>query len=200
MDINDKERELKIRSILDQELADGAALVDMARARAARVLIREKGYRADEVRNDVVFEVALENERASSSVDYLVTLDGKKAMIVKCASGSLDSRQRQALAAARVISSPPVPVAVVTDPATAIVLTSAKGDVLGEGFEAIPSREALLGLLSAQPSAPLAPQRLEKEKRILLAFDALKCCVPQGADGGVRIGDDPDAPDCERNA
>jgi hypothetical protein len=36
---------------------------------------------------------------------------------------------------------------------------------------------------------PLDPKRLEKEKRILLAFDAIKCCVPQGGGGGVKIGD-----------
>jgi hypothetical protein len=30
---------------------------------------------------------------------------------------------------------------------------------------------------------------MEKEKRILLAFDAIQCCVPQGVDGGVQIGE-----------
>jgi hypothetical protein len=37
----------------------------------------------------------------------------------------------------------------------------------------------------------LSPARLEKEKRILLAFDAIRCSVPQGGEGGVQIGPEP---------
>jgi len=94
----------------------------------------------------------------------------------------------QAVAAARVITSPPVPVAVVADPVTAQVLDGSSGRLIGEGFGAIPVRDRLQEILAASGAEPLSPSRREKEKRILLAFDAIKCCVPQGADGGVRIG------------
>jgi hypothetical protein len=110
-------------------------------------------------------------------------------MIIKCAAGSLDSRQRQAVAAARVIASPPVLVAVVAGPENAEVLDVVTGKVIGEGFGAIPLKEQLLRVLSETEPKPLSPERIEKEKRILLAFDAIKCCVPQGVDGGVRLDD-----------
>jgi hypothetical protein len=71
---------------------------------------------------------------------------------------------------------------------TAEVLEVASGKVIGEGFGAIPTKEQLREILSGKmPQAPDA-RRLEKEKRILLAFDAIKCCVPQGGNGGVQIG------------
>jgi hypothetical protein len=112
-------------------------------------------------------------------------------MLVKCAAGSLDSRERQAIAAARIIASPPLPVAVVADPVTAEVLDVATGKVTGEGFGAIPTKEQLRSIVVERTMQPLDPKRLEKEKRILLAFDAIKCCVPQGGTGGVQIGLEP---------
>jgi hypothetical protein len=112
-------------------------------------------------------------------------------MIIKCAAGSLDSRERQAVAAARVIASPPLPVAVVADPVSAEVLDVATGKMIGEGFGAIPTREQLEVILKQNVPQPLDAKRLEKEKRILLAFDAIKCCVPQGGSGGVQIGPEP---------
>jgi hypothetical protein len=152
-------------------------------------LLREKkGYEPGDVLKGAAFEVRLGEETAWSSVDFLVSVGSRKAMIIKCAAGSLDSRQRQAVAAARVITSPPVPFAVVADPENAMVFDVATGKVIGEGFGAIPVKEQLLKILAGSEMKPLSPERVEKEKRILLAFDAIKCCVPQGANGGVKIG------------
>jgi len=184
----DVERTQKIITILDQELEDGANLAAEARKMIGYLLLEKKGYRKEDVQRDVVFEVKLGREVAHSSVDFLVSIDGRKAMVIKCSSGSLSSRERQAIAAARLLDSPPVPIAVVADPATAEVLNVISGKVIGEGFGAIPIKEELPRLLSSLGVKALSSDRIEKEKRILLAFDAIKCCVPQGADGGVKIG------------
>ena len=177
-------REKKILAILNQEVEAGEDLAAAARKTVGYLLLEKKGYHRDEVRKNVVFEVVLGKETVCSSVDFLVTIEGKKAMVVKCSSGSLSSRERQAVAAARLLDSPPVPIAVVADPVNAEVLDTATGEVLGEGFGAIPVREQLVALLSEKTQTPLTPGRIEKEKRILLAFDALRCSVPKGANGG----------------
>lgn len=184
-------REQKIIAILKQEVDDGADLANAARGTVEYLLFEKKGYSRDEVRRNVVFEVKLGNETAHSSVDFLITVKDKKAMIIKCAAGSLSSRERQAVAAARLLDTPPVPISVVADPQTATVLDTSTGKVVGEGFGSIPVRDQIEGILSGMESKPLTPERIEKEKRILLAFDAIACCVPQGANGGVRIGPDP---------
>jgi len=75
------------------------------------------------------------------------------------------------------------------DTNVAKVLDVATGKVTGEGFGAIPTKEQLRGIVVEKKMQPLDAKRLEKEKRILLAFDAIKCCVPQGGDGGVQIGE-----------
>ncbi len=191
MENEDGVRQQKIIGILNQEIEDGQDLANEARRTVEYLLLQKKGYAPEEVRTSVVFEVKLEKETAHSSVDFLVTVAGKNVMIVKCAAGSLGSRERQAIAAARLMGNPPVPIAVVADPVTAEVLDTATGDVIGEGFGAIPVRAQIEGLLAQKQPAPLTPSRIEKEKRILLAFDAIRCSIPQGGDGGVRIGPEP---------
>ena len=184
-------REKKIVAILDREVEDGEDLASVARKTIEYLLLEKKGYQPDEVRKNIVFEVVLGKETVGSSVDFIVTVEGKKAMVVKCSSGSLSSRERQAVAAARLLDSPPVPIAVVADPVNAEVLDTMTGKVIGEGFGAIPVREQLVKLLAEKELKALSPERIEKEKRILLAFDSIRCSVPQGADGGVQIGPEP---------
>src|SRR5512139_2656125 len=185
-------REAKIRDILEQELQDGEDLANDARKMIAYLLREKKGYDPEDVRKGLAFEVALGTEIFWSSADFLVSVEGRMGMIVKCAAGSLDSRERQAVAAARVIAYPPIPVAVVADPVTAEVLDVASGKVTGEGFGAIPTKDQLRSIVAGNTMQPIDPKRQEKEKRILLAFDAIKCCVPQGGSGGVQIGPKPE--------
>ena len=184
------QREKKIFAILEQEVEDGAHLAAAARKMMYFLLLEKKGYSEEEVERNVIFTLTLGAETAHSSVDFLVTLNGKKAMVIKCSAGSLDSRERQAIAAARLLAGPPVPFAVVSDPEHAEFLDTATGKVIGEGFGAVPVREELLKLLADIEQKPLTLERIEKEKRVLLAFDAIRCSVPQGADGrAIQIGE-----------
>jgi len=180
-------REKKILSILEQEISDGEEMTAAVRHIAERVLLNEKGYAQADVRKDVHFPVTLGSETVESFVDFLVTVDNRHAMVIKCAPGSLSSRERHVVAAARVLNSLPVPVAIVMDPMSAVVLDTMTGKVIGEGVEAIPSKKQLSDMLAGKELQPIALEKLEREKRVLLAFDAIRCCIPQGADGGVQL-------------
>jgi hypothetical protein len=182
-------REKKILTILEQEISDGEEMANAVRHIAERLLFGEKGYAEADVRKNYTFTVALPDEKVESSVDFLVTVSGRNAMVVKCASGSLSSRERHVVAAARVVADAPVPVAVVMDPMSAVVLDALAGKVTGEGFDAIPSKEQLAAIVTGKDIKPIAPEKLEREKRVLLAFDTIRCCVPQGAEGGVSLED-----------
>jgi hypothetical protein len=180
-------REKKILSILEQEISDGEEMAVAVRHVAERMLFGEKGYGQADVQKNLVFPVTLGPETVESFLDFLVTVDSRHAMVIKCAAGSLSSRERHVLAAARVVGKLPVPVAVVMDPMSAVVLDTMSGTVMGEGFDAIPTKEQLISLVSGKELKPIAPEKLEREKRVLLAFDAIRCCIPQGADGGVQL-------------
>jgi hypothetical protein len=180
-------REKKILTILEQEIEDGEEMSAAVRHIAERLLLEEKGYASSDIRKNVVFDVTLGAETVKSSVDFVVSLDNRIGMLIKCAPGSLDSRERHIVAAARVFDVLPVPMAVVMDPVTAVVLDTATGKVAGEGFDAIPTKEQLRALLAGKEPKPIAPEKLEREKRVLLAFDAIRCCIPQGGQGGVSL-------------
>ena len=185
-------REKKILSILEQEISDGEEMTAAVKHVAERMLLGEKGYEKADIRKDVHFPVTLGPETLESVVDYLVTLGNRHAMVIKCAPGSLSSRERHVVAAARVLDSKPIPVAVVMDPLSAVVLDTASGKVTGEGFDAIPTKKQLVSILSGKELKPIVPEKLEREKRVLLAFDAIRSCIPQGSDGGVQIEEAPD--------
>jgi hypothetical protein len=181
-------REKKILSILEQEIEDGEQMTAAVRKIAEEMLLGEKGYLPGDIRKNVVFDVVLGSETAKSSVDYLISVDGMIAMVIKCAAGSLNSRERHVVAAARVLGDFQIPVAVVMDPMNAVVLDGVTGKMTGEGFEAIPKKERIRRMLSGVSLVPLPPEKAEREKRVLLAFDAIGCCIPRGADGGVPLG------------
>lgn len=181
-------REKKILAILEHEIEDGEEMATAVRHIAEQMLLGEKGYAPADIRKNVVFDVALGAETVKSSVDFIVSADNRSAMVIKCASGSLSSRERHVVAAARVLGSLPIPVAVVMDPMSAVVLDGVTGKVIGEGFESVPTRDQLSRMLIGRELKPISPDKLEREKRVLLAFDAIRCCIPQGADGGVELG------------
>ena len=109
-------REKKILSILEQEIKDGEQVAADVRIMAEQVLVNEKGYLPEDIEKEVAFDVVVGQETVRSSVDILVSIDGRKAMVIKCAPGSLASRERQAVAAARLLGDFQIPVAVVMDP------------------------------------------------------------------------------------
>ena len=180
-------REKKILSILEQEIEDGEEMTVAVRKIAEQMLLGEKGYLPDDIRKNVVFDVVLGSETVKSSVDFLISVDGMVSMVIKCAAGSLNSRERHVVAAARVLGDYQIPVAVVMDPMNAIVLDGVTGKVTGEGFETIPKKDQIRRMLSGISLVPLPPEKAEREKRVLLAFDAIRCCIPQGAEGGVPL-------------
>ena len=93
--------------------------------------------------------------------------------------GSLVSRERSALAAARVLNDAyRIPLAVVTNGRDAILLDTVTGKLIKTSMTAIPDKNEALRLLPKLIFLP--PQEEEKrirEKRILNAFDLERCCI-----------------------
>ena len=189
-------RQNKILSILQQEIEDGEEMTAAVRKLAEAILLEEKGFAPEDILKNFAFDVILEAETVQSCVDFLVSMERRNVMVIKCAAGSIASRERQVVAAARVLGELPVPVAVVMDPVSAVVLDGVRGTVLGEGFDAIPTKEQLSAMVAGREIMPFPTEKIEREKRILLAFDALRCSIPKGADGGVHLDSLPDDKTC----
>ncbi len=136
-------------------------------------LVNEKGYSKDDIEADVTFEMTIADEPYSSQIDLVVSVaPGKmRIMAVKCAAGSLGSREREIIAAARLLDDYQIPFAVVSDGTNAIVLNTVSGKKEGEGLDAIPSRDAVTSMLESYEKVKLPAERLEREKLIFRTYD-----------------------------
>ena len=113
-----------------------------------------------------------------STIELTVVIADRQYMIVRYGPGSLVSRERAAIAAARVINPDYcLPLAVVTNGRDAELLDTRTGKILGYGLDSIPDRDTLLKMaekLVFHP--PPEARRREQELRILNAFDVERCC------------------------
>jgi len=139
------------------------------------LLLNEKGYSEEDMEVDRQFEIIQDNSRASVSVDYILTLSGKRVMVIKCSPGALESRERHIVSFARVVDSYQIPFAVVTDGLHARILNAESGKLISEGLDSIPSRSQATEILQSTELKPYPAGRMDREKRILLAFDVIKC-------------------------
>ncbi|MBU4414984.1 MAG: type I restriction enzyme HsdR N-terminal domain-containing protein [Proteobacteria bacterium] len=142
-----------------------------------RFLVNEKGFSKEDIEVDVDIEFSVVGESYKSQVDLVVCVDGTRYMAIKCAAGSLGSREREIIAASRLLESHQLPISVVSDGKTAIVLDTASGKKLGEGLNAVPSKDDLKEKSNSSELIPLPAERLEKEKLIFRSYDVMNVNV-----------------------
>jgi hypothetical protein len=142
-----------------------------------RYLVSEKGYTKEDIEVNAPLEMTIGDEPYRSSVDLVVSVHRKRYMAVKCAPGSLGSREREIVSAARLLDEYQIPLSVVSDGKTAIVLDTVSGKKIGEGLDAIPSKRALKERVKGLQLQPLAEKRLEREKLIFRSYDSMNVNV-----------------------
>ncbi len=161
------------------------------RQKLARLLVEEKGYGKRELQARLKIETLFAKNFVVSTIDFVLSVAGKRLLVLRYGPGSLVSRERPALAAARVLDEEYViPLTVVTNGEDAELLDTWSGKVLAVGLSAIPSRAQaeVFGQEARYASLPDGPQR-QMELRILNAYDQEVCCVggpcalPQAPEG-----------------
>ncbi|MBW1980152.1 MAG: type I restriction enzyme HsdR N-terminal domain-containing protein [Deltaproteobacteria bacterium] len=146
------------------------------RQRIAKILVEEKGYLKEDIQIQRELPLLVDASSYLCKIDFAVVLNGKTVMIVRFGPGSIVSRERPALAAARLLEPYTVPFAVVTNGKEAHLIDTASGRVIGRSLDSIPSRSDLLDRFPNILFTCLAEKRLEKERRILFAFEAIGTC------------------------
>ncbi|HID29553.1 MAG TPA: hypothetical protein EYP19_06055 [Desulfobacterales bacterium] len=158
----------------------GESIVDTVDERArqtiARFLVEKKEYLKGDIEVRQQITLIVDGKEGTSKVDFVIRVAGKAFMIIVFGPGSLVSRERSTVAAARLIENHEIPFAVVTNGQAAEVLDTRSGKVIAEGLENIPSRPEALKQLETITFEKLSDDRLEREKRILYTFDVLAKC------------------------
>ena len=150
---------------------------DNIRQKLLKTLVEEKGYRKEDISLDREIRFEIEGREVCSPVDISIGLGGNTLMVFKCASGSVVSRERQIIAAARLLEEYVIPFAVVTNGVNIELLDTISEKVIGDGMQFIPSRQELLensGNLTLKSSKK---KRLVYEQRILHTYDEIRCKI-----------------------
>lgn len=138
-----------------------------------RFLVEQKGYARDDITVDDPFELEIAGEVYRSRIDLTVRAADRIFMCIKCAPGSLGSREREIVAAARLMAPYQIPCAVVSDGKTALVIDTVSGKTTAEGLEAIPSRDEARELLAGLRLEPFPDKRRHREGLIFRSYDTM---------------------------
>ncbi|MEW6078411.1 MAG: type I restriction enzyme HsdR N-terminal domain-containing protein [Thermodesulfobacteriota bacterium] len=162
------------------ELTDyvtGRTMVDThderARQAIARMLVDEKGYDRADLTVGTTLPLTVNGQSGTVRVDFVVGLNGRAVMAVIYGPGAIVSRQRPALAAARLLEPYVIPRTVISNGREAHVMDTRTGKVIAEGLDAIPSKQDLLTKMDLLTFDTLSPDRIDKERRILFCMEVL---------------------------
>lgn len=150
---------------------------EISRQQVERYLVEEKGYRREEILVDTPIAVDIDGETYRSTVDLVVRIDDRPLIAIKCAAGSLGSREREIVSAARLLADSPLPIAVVSDGSDATVLDGGSGKKRGNGMAAIPSREEAVVMAKTDPLPPVPADRLARVKLVFRSYDSMNVNV-----------------------
>lgn len=149
------------------------------RQQLALFLVEKKGYNVGELQPRLAIETLFNGRFVRSVIEIVVCIAGRRVMIIRYGPGSLVTRERPAVAAARILDPRyRIPLAVVTNFRDAELLETRTGKVLNTGMDGIPGRNELAGMLDTTLEfEPFVDARSrEREARILNAFDVEVCC------------------------
>jgi len=162
--------------LTEEELTDTDD--ERIRQELSRLMVEEKGYAKDCLKPRIKIETLFSRCFVTSTIELTVSVKQKQCMIIRYGPGSLVSRERAAIAAARVINPDYIiPLAVVTNGRDAELLDTRTGKIIGYGLHSIPDCDTLEEMSSQLVfHPPLEATRRERELRILNAFDVERCC------------------------
>jgi hypothetical protein len=163
-----------------EDLISGETIKDTLderhRQKIARLLLEGKGYLRGDIQSRKSLLVEAGENRALITVDFLISLTGRRCMIVKYGPGSLVTRHRPVLAASRVLAPYQIPIAVVTNGEDAEILDGSTAKVLSRGLDAIPSKTELAEIAKRFDFNLIPAKRAEMESRILYCYEVDDSC------------------------
>jgi hypothetical protein len=145
----------------------------------ARMLVEDRKYPRKCVRAKHALQYEVDGQLELVSIDLAVfSPAGEPLLALFFCPGEVGTFVRESVAAARIHLPAPFPLVAVTDSMELQLVEARTGDVLAEGFNAVPLWHDLGNLATAHPCPPLGSERLARERRIVLAYNGLggPCC------------------------
>ena len=140
-----------------------------------RFLVEKKGFGKKDIQVNGRLVVDLEKYREQIRLDLLVFLNGVPIMLFKTASGSIVSRERETLSAARLAADHQIPISIVTNGHDAEIFDTVSGKIISRGLDSIPDKKEAVDILKTVKLIELPSERRIVEQRVLLAYSSWKC-------------------------
>ena len=171
--MNDREKLIEQRIKAEDEIE--AIELSGIKQNIWEFLAKEKQFKTEEIKTNPVFRLTLGDREIKVSIDFVINLPSASLMVIQCSSGSLDAWERYVTAFARAIKDYQIPYAVVTDGDKALIIDVLAGNLIGDSLGQLLNREEALNKMKDFKKIPYPINRLEKEKRIVYAFESIKC-------------------------
>ena len=147
------------------------------RQKIARHLVEVCGYEKNQIESGKQITVRAGAKTGLLKMDFLVGIGEKTAMMIRYAPGSLVTRRLPNLALSRIVFLYQIPVVVTCNGEDAEIIDGVTGKVIGQGFDAIPDKTALTGLIHPLASFPKVSETLrDKASRIAYACEVDGAC------------------------
>ena len=143
------------------------------------ILTQKKGFIPQEIEIDPVFRLTFSNCEAAVSIDFIVNVASTSFMVIRSIPTAIESWERYTISFARVIKDYQIPYAVVTDGENARIFYTLSGSLVRESIDGIFQKQEAVELMNNFKKIPCPAKRLEKEKRIIYAFEGIKCPTVQ---------------------
>ena len=147
------------------------------RQQIERYLVENKGFDKNDIEVDAEIRLKIDGTDYRSRVDLVVSTGTKRFMAIKSAAGSLNSWEREIVSAARLLDRYQLPISVVSDGKTAVVIDTVSGEKIGQGMQAIPSKGRAQEMMDTTRLLPVSEERLRKEMLIFRSYDTMNVNV-----------------------
>ncbi len=144
-----------------------------------RLLVERLGYAREELEPRLRIITELNGKRVESRIELCARIAGKRLFILRYGPGSLVTREKAAIAAARILEPEyRIPLAIVTNGRDAELLDTGDGRLLATGMDCIPDRDQAVALCQHLVFESCSdPLKQEQARRILNLFDEEVCCA-----------------------
>jgi len=146
------------------------------------ILTKEKGFYPEDIQINPQFQIRLNTGEATVGIDFVITYDETSFMVIGCVSSGIEPWERYVIAFARAITDYQIPYAAVTDGEKVKIFDSVSGALIKDSMQEFFTRQEAASLMKNFQKIYSPEKRLEKEKRIIYAFEGIKCTPDKRGD------------------
>jgi hypothetical protein len=173
-----KEREKMIHEKIKEE-----DFLEMVQLRGVKqvvwtILTEAKGFDPEEIEIEPKFELALSDCEGTVGIDFVINLPAGTFAVIRCANSGLEFWERYVTAFGRAVKDYQIPFAMVTNGDDAKIISVLSGALVGEKMTDFYTRQEAMNIMKDFKKVPCPEKTLEKAKRIIYAFEGIKCPAP----------------------